>query len=62
MRLFDLIVLILGAVCFLAAFILSVRPTRATGVATGTGFNLIALGLLLWILVPLVSVANSYNH
>jgi len=56
MRLFDLIMLILGAVCFLVEVVFSLRPARPTT------FNFLALGLLAWILVPLVAVANSYNH
>lgn len=55
MRLFDLIMLILGAVCFLAEVVISSRPARPTAL------NLVALGLLFWILVPLVAVAKTFN-
>jgi hypothetical protein len=51
-----LILLILAAVCFVAAAFLSVRP--ATNTARPMP-NLIALGLFFWVLVPLIERAKA---
>lgn len=51
-----LILYILAAVCFLAAAFLAVRPTTT---AARPMPNLIALGLLFWVLVPLISTAKA---
>jgi hypothetical protein len=46
------ILLLLGAICFLLAAANAPVPPRV---------NLIALGLLLWVLVPLVSAAEGLH-
>jgi len=57
MRLFTLIMLILGALSFLVEVIISRRPQGRP-----TPMNFVALGLLFWILVPLVHVADTFNN
>jgi phosphotransferase system glucose/maltose/N-acetylglucosamine-specific IIC component len=51
-----LILYILAAVCFLLSAFLSVRPVTTTGRPLP---NLVALGLLAWVLVPLIQTARA---
>ncbi len=55
MRTIYLVLFILGAVCFLAASFWDARVTDRSG----RYINLVALGLLFWILVPLVQTARA---
>lgn len=48
MRILDLVLLILAALCFALA-----------ALNTQSRVNLIAAGLLAWVLVPLITLANS---
>lgn len=52
MNVIDFILLLLGAVCFAAA---------AFNVPKNATVNLVALGLLFWILVPLIA-AGQHLH
>ena len=49
-----LILLIVSAVCFALAALFAFRPS-----AGAAKVNLIALGLLAWVLVPLIQTARS---
>jgi hypothetical protein len=51
MRAIDLILYALAAFCF---FLSALPPVR-----DGYRLNLIALGLLLWVLVPLIALATT---
>jgi len=53
------ILYLLAAICFLAAAFLHYRPVRADGTATKPLPNLVALGLLFWVLVPLIVTARA---
>jgi hypothetical protein len=56
MNVIDFILLLLAAICFFFAW-LSARPDPPAYPA-GVG-NLLALGLLFWVLVPLISAGQS---
>ena len=58
MKLLDTILTVLGAVCFLIG---ALGWSRAYGPDGGQQrtFNLVSLGLLFWILVPLIALLKS---
>lgn len=58
MNVINFVLLLLGAVCFIASWVGS-RP-NPPGVYAGAG-NLVALGLFFWILVPLIAAAQTLN-
>lgn len=60
MRTFDIIMYIIAAVCFaLAALTYGLRAPAGGGARPLYGLHLIALGLLAWVLVPLVTLINA---
>ena len=48
-----LILLLLAAVCFIASVVTGYRTTT-TNNGTANRYNLVALGLFFWVLVPLI--------
>lgn len=52
------ILYLLAAVCFLAAALLHSRPVTTTG-APKVLPHFVALGLLLWVLVPLIATGRT---
>lgn len=52
MDVIDLILLIIAAVCFAFAALAHAQPARV---------NLVALGLLAWVLVPLIDAAQALD-
>lgn len=56
MRTLYLILYIIAAVCFALAALVQYRPPTQP---TATRINLIALGLLAWVLVPLIITAKA---
>lgn len=56
MNVVDLILYVLAAVCFLAAAL-----TGRNAYSTTYNPNLMALGLLFWVLVPLINAARSLS-
>jgi hypothetical protein len=59
MRTLYLILYIIAAVLFIAAAATQYRPT--TGGPAVARINLLALGLLAWVLVPLIQTADRLN-
>lgn len=57
MRTLYLILLIAAGACFALAIVLP-TPVVARGEGRPLSFNLIATGLLLWVLVPLIQTAD----
>jgi hypothetical protein len=57
MRTLYLILLIAAGVCFALAVVLP-SPVAVGPAAKPRGLNLTALGLLLWVLVPLIQTAD----
>jgi hypothetical protein len=53
MRTLDIILLLVGAISFAVEIILSLQPARRTTL------NFVALGLLAWILVPLITLIRN---
>lgn len=59
MKTLDIILYVIAALCFLLAFF-EVSFNRHTGDGvTRTVPNLVALGLLAWVLVPLITTVRS---
>lgn len=58
MRTLYLILYIVAAVCFALATVLTFHPPTTAPAATSR-VNLIALGLLAWVLVPLIADAKA---
>lgn len=58
MKTLYLILYIVSAACFLLAAWLTSRPQTATAPARPVP-NLVALGLLAWVLIPLIVTARS---
>ena len=62
MKTLYLILYVLAAVCFAAAAFLAVRPARTDAAGTVRALpNLVALGLLFWVLVPLIVTIDSMD-
>ncbi|HZX40783.1 MAG TPA: hypothetical protein VFE93_03025 [Myxococcaceae bacterium] len=61
MRTLYLILYIVAGVLFLLSAILTYRPPAGEGGVTVGRINLLALGLLAWVLVPLIQTADRLN-
>ena len=59
MKVVNTVLLILACVSFLLAFLGWSRPYGGTAETPGRSLNLVALGLLFWVLVPTIAILRT---